>query len=169
MKLFTSVLAGAAALTGAALTTLPAQADAGIGVQIGPLGINIGVDQYRDYCRDYSYRHRNYDDCNRYRFDDDYYSDRGEDYRWQQSHHRRDARYGRDDTDFNVSLGDVVFGYSDGYYDNERRWHDWSNDDERNWYQQNHRQSYYQMQREQDRDSMRRDWREGRRNDWRGN
>ena len=26
----------------------------------------------------------------------------------------------------------VRFGYSDGYYDNERRWHDWRSDDERN-------------------------------------
>jgi hypothetical protein len=101
MKLFASALFGAVALAGAALTTAPAEARSGVAVQIGPGGISIGVDQYRDYCRDYSYRHRYYDNCNRYRFDDAYYSNRGEYYQWNQRHrhhhrHHYDSRYDRD-------------------------------------------------------------------------
>lgn len=75
----------------------------------------------------------------------------------------------RGQTNFSVSLGHVQFGYSDGYYDNGRRWHRWRNDRERNWYQQNYRQSYYHMRRDHDRDRNRRNWRDGHRNDWRGN
>ena len=100
MKFFASVLFGAAALTAAALTTVPAEARSGVAVQIGPGGIVIGVDQYRDNCRDYSYRHRYYDNCNRYSFNDAYYRDRGDDYRWQQRHHRH-HRYDRDDHRWN--------------------------------------------------------------------
>ena len=74
----------------------------------------------------------------------------------------------RGDTSFSISLGNVQFGYSDGYYDNDRRWHNWRDDEERDWYRQNHGQSYYQYDRESDRDQYRRDWREGRRSDWRG-
>lgn len=87
---------------------------------------------------------------------------------------RRDWRDGRradwrggNDVGISVSLGSIVFGYSDGYYDSGRRWHRWRNDDERRWYQQNRRQSYYHMMRDRDRDRNRRDWRDGRRNDWR--
>jgi hypothetical protein len=117
MKTFASVLFGAAALTGAALTTMPAAAD-GVGIQIGPGGISIGVDQYRDNCRDYSYRHRYYDNCNRYRFDDAYYSDRGEDYRWQQEHRNNG---------FN--------GYNNAYGNDDRN--GWSDDQWRQWCQYN--------------------------------
>ena len=78
-----------------------------------------------------------------------------------------DARH-RQSTDFSISLGHVVFGYSDGYYDNNRRWHRWRHNDERNWYRQNRRASYYHMNHSRDRDHNRRDWRNGRRNDWRG-
>jgi hypothetical protein len=74
---------------------------------------------------------------------------------------------GRDDVDFSISLGEAVFGYSDGYYDNRRRWHDWRSDDERRWYERNRRPTYYEMGRYQDRDRYRRDWRDGRRDDWR--
>ena len=87
---------------------------------------------------------------------------------------RRDWRDGRrndwqvvGNSNFSISLGNVVFGYSDGYYDNNRRWHTWRNDNERNWYRQNHGQTYYQLSRDRDRDRYRRDWWEGRRNDWR--
>ena len=77
------------------------------------------------------------------------------------------ARHG-DDANFSISLGNAQFGYSDGYYDNDRRWHNWQDDDERDWYRENHGQTYYQMTRDRDPDRYRRDWRDGRRNDWRG-
>lgn len=70
---------------------------------------------------------------------------------------------------FSVSLGGVVFAYSDGYYDRNRRWHGWRSNAERNWYRQNRRDSYYHMRRDHDRDRNRRDWRDGRRDDWRTN
>jgi hypothetical protein len=115
MKFFASALFGAVALAGAALTTVPAEARGGVVVQIGPGGIAIGVDQYREYCRDYSYRHRYYDHCNRYRFTDAYYVDRGEYYEWNRRHHRRHRHHNHD-------------RYDDRYdydrYDNDRRYDD---------------------------------------------
>jgi len=74
----------------------------------------------------------------------------------------------RGQTNFSITLGNAQFGYHDGYYDNNRRWHRWQNTRQRNWYQQNHGRTYYQMRRNNDRDRYRRDWRQGRRNDWRG-
>ncbi|MEQ1754400.1 MAG: hypothetical protein ABL973_09735 [Micropepsaceae bacterium] len=79
------------------------------------------------------------------------------------SHWRND----RGGVDFSIILGGVVFGYSDGYYDQYRRWHTWRSNDERRWYQQNRRQSYYNMRHNRDRHRGRIDWREGRRQDWR--
>lgn len=76
-------------------------------------------------------------------------------------------RNDRDSTNFAIILGGVMFGYSDGYYDQDRRWHTWRNKDERRWYQQNRRRSYYSMRHNQDRHRGRIDWREGRRQDWR--
>ena len=75
----------------------------------------------------------------------------------------------RAQTNFSITLGNVQFGYHDGYYDNNRRWHRWQNNRQRTWYQQHHGRSYYQMRRNNDRDRYRRDWRNGRRTDWRGN
>lgn len=74
----------------------------------------------------------------------------------------------RGQTGFSISLGNIVFGYSDGYYDPQRRWHKWRNRNERRWYQENHGESYYEMNRRHDNDRHRRDWRDGRRDDWRG-
>jgi hypothetical protein len=69
---------------------------------------------------------------------------------------------------FSITLGNVVFGYSDGYYDQNRRWHTWRNSQERNWYQSNHRGSFYNLRHDRDNDSNRRNWRNGRSQDWRG-
>ena len=77
------------------------------------------------------------------------------------------ARDRGDDIGVTVTFGGAAFGYDDGYYDSDRRWHQWRDDDERAWYEQNNRQTYYRMNRDDDRDDYRRDWREGRRADWR--
>lgn len=69
---------------------------------------------------------------------------------------------------FSISLGNVAIGYSDGYYDQNRRWHRWRNTQERRWYQSNHRDSFYNLRHTRDRDRNRRDWRRGRLQDWRG-
>jgi hypothetical protein len=78
--------------------------------------------------------------------------------------------FARDRTDVTISigLGNAVFGYSDGYYNQDRSWHGWQNDEERNWYRENHGSTYYEMGRQQDNDRNRGDWRDGRRADWRG-
>jgi hypothetical protein len=93
-----------------------------------------------------------------------------------QGDYGNDYRYGNDygpsrrnGVSFSFVLGNVAFGYSDGYYDRNRRWHGWRNNTERNWYQRNHRDSYHHMRRDHDRDHNRRDWRNGRRHDWRNN
>lgn len=80
------------------------------------------------------------------------------------AHDQRD----RDTTTFSIALDGALFGYSDGYYDNNRRWHSWRSHNERAWYRRHHRDSYYHMGRNRDRDRYRRDWRNGRRDDWRG-
>jgi len=67
---------------------------------------------------------------------------------------------------FTISLGDVGMAYSDGYYDQNRRWHRWRNHRERDWYRHNHRDSYFSMTHTRDRDSNHGDWRRGKRNDW---
>ncbi len=73
----------------------------------------------------------------------------------------------RDRVDFSISLGNVVLGYEDGYYDRERRWHRWENRQHRNWYSQNRRDAYFHMRRDRDRDQYRRGWWQGQRSDWR--
>lgn len=75
--------------------------------------------------------------------------------------------YRGDDTYFSIQFGDVVIGYSDGYYDRDRRWHRWRTSNERNWYRRHHRNSYHDIERSRDRDRNRRDWRDGRRDHWR--
>jgi hypothetical protein len=72
----------------------------------------------------------------------------------------------RGNSDFTITLGNAQFGYNDGYYDHDRRWHRWHNRHERDWYQQNHGPSYYHMRRYRDRDHNRREWRNFRRDDW---
>lgn len=66
-----------------------------------------------------------------------------------------------------ITLGNVVFGYSDGYYDQNRRWHRWRNSQEHDWYRQNHSDSYFPVSHTRDRNPYRGDWRKGKRSDWR--
>jgi hypothetical protein len=85
---------------------------------------------------------------------------------------RSDWRYGGGGSygggpDFAIVLGNVVFAYSDGYYDRDRRWHSWRSDEEREWHRRHNARTYYDYRRDRDEDRWRRDWREGRGNDWR--
>jgi hypothetical protein len=79
------------------------------------------------------------------------------------------GRYDKPDASalFEILLGIAVLGYEDGYYDRDRRWHRWRNDNERDWFRQRHRDKYFDVRRDRDRDRNRRDWRNGRRKDWR--
>ena len=158
---------------GVAATALPAAARATVDFSVSLGDVQFGYDDgYYDNDRRW-HDWRNDDERDRYRqsHNDSYYqmshSDDRDTYRrdWREGR-RNDWRNGGEG-DFSVSLGNVVFGYNDGYYDNSRRWHQWRNRNERDWYRQNHSQNYYEMRRYRDRDRNRRDWREGRRNDWR--
>jgi hypothetical protein len=65
---------------------------------------------------------------------------------------------------FSFRMGDVAIGYSDGYYDRDRRWHTWRNAREHRWYRTNYargdwnrgeRRAYYRsMRRDSDRDGI---------------
>jgi len=72
----------------------------------------------------------------------------------------------RDGVTLSFSVGDVAFGYHDGYYDRERRWHRWASDAERDWYREHYGPTYYPVFRDRDRDSYRLAWRTGRRAYW---
>jgi hypothetical protein len=142
-------LIGATCL-GALATTAPAQSAS------KPCCYNNGdyFESSPSTCRRYGGRVVPYEYCGR-----GYYGDRG----------YGPAYGGYDDGDatFSIQLGNIVFAYSDGYYDRDRRWHRWRSDRERNWYRQHRRAYYYGYPRSRDRDRARRDWRDGRRNDWR--
>jgi len=45
---------------------------------------------------------------------------------------------------FSFRVGDVAFGYSDGYYDRDHRWHHWRNAREHRWYRANYADNYRQ-------------------------
>jgi len=65
---------------------------------------------------------------------------------------------------FSFRMGDVAVGYSDGYYDQNRRWHTWRNAREHRWYRSNYarndwnrgerRAAYRAMRRDSDRDGI---------------
>ena len=101
MKTLTSSLLGAAALTAALFATIqPAQARSDVGVYVGPGGIGVNVDRYRDYCRDRIYRHEHWGYCHRYYdrddYDDGYYAPL---YFWFDSYghrHHRDRDWGHE-------------------------------------------------------------------------
>lgn len=54
------------------------------------------------------------------------------------SDHGRDHR----GTSVSFNFGDVAYGYQDGYWDNNRGWHNWRNDGEREYYRNHHRDNY---------------------------
>jgi hypothetical protein len=139
-------LIGATCL-GALATTAPAQADS------KPCCYNNGdyFESSPSTCRKYGGRVVPVEYCGR-----GYYGDRG-----------YDRGYDDGDAYFSIQLGNIVFAYSDGYYDRDRRWHRWRSDRERNWYRQHRRAYYYGYPRSRDRHRARRDWRDGRRDDWR--
>jgi hypothetical protein len=69
----------------------------------------------------------------------------------------------RDAFSFSFNTGDVAIAYSDGYWDNNRRWHKWRNAREAREYRARYRDRYYhdrrdrfanQGWRDQDRDGV---------------
>lgn len=62
-----------------------------------------------------------------------------------------DAR-DRGDAAVSLNFGNVAFAYSDGYWDNNRRWHRWSNANEQRRYQKHHRNRYNNHRHDRDDD-----------------
>ena len=54
---------------------------------------------------------------------------------------------------FSFRVGDVAFGYTDGYYDRSRQWHRWSSR-ERQWYSTHYRTNYRSMRHDRDHDGI---------------
>ena len=58
----------------------------------------------------------------------------------------------RDNGSVSVNFGSVAFGYSDGYWDSGRRWHQWNNDGERQSYRGYQGNHYYDWNHDRDGD-----------------
>lgn len=172
-KLSYGVFTAVSLLAAGAVTTAPAQARDRVDFSVTLGNVEIGyADGYYDDRRRW-HRWNSNDEREWYR----------RNYRDRYFHMRRDRdrdRFRRDwwrgqrsdwrgggGPDFAIVLGNVVFAYSDGYYDRDRRWHPWRSDAEREWYRRNNSRSYYDIRRDRDNDRRRRDWRERRRDDWR--
>ena len=56
-----------------------------------------------------------------------------------------------------VNAGGVAFGYSDGYWDRDRQWHDWKNKEESEHYRAENREHYYDRKHDEDKDKGWRD------------
>lgn len=61
------------------------------------------------------------------------------------------AQIGEVGVSFN--LGDVAFGYQDGYWDRGRHWHNWRNDDEMRSYRNSSGNKYYDWKHDRDPDN----------------
>ncbi len=107
MKPLASLAFGAIALATSIGFAEPAAARGNVGVYIGPGGIGISVDQYRDRCRDGWYSRHHWDRCSRYGNNYGYYDN---------------GYYGN-----GYDNGYYGNGYNNGYYGNGYRYNnDWN-------------------------------------------
>ena len=109
MKPLASLAFGAIALATSIGFAEPAAARGNFGVYIGPGGVGISIDQYRDRCRDGWYSRHHWDHCSRYGnnygYDNGYYkgyyNGYGNGYRynndWNERNRHRHNRHDRDD------------------------------------------------------------------------
>ena len=61
--------------------------------------------------------------------------------------------------DFSISLGNVAFGYSDGYWDRDHHWHAWRNRAESQYYRDHYREHYTEVRHNRDRKDKNQGWR----------
>jgi hypothetical protein len=54
------------------------------------------------------------------------------------------------DVSVGFSAGDVAFAYRDGYYDHDRRWHRWDNDDDSSYYRRHYWRNYHDYDHDRD-------------------
>src|SRR4051794_40312390 len=76
MKIVTGAAMGALTLAATLNFAQPAAARSNVGVYVGPNGIGISVERYREYCRDNYYRERHWDRCNQFYGNSHYYPNR---------------------------------------------------------------------------------------------
>ena len=63
----------------------------------------------------------------------------------------------RDSFAFSFDTGNVMFGYSDGYWDRDRRWHRWRNAREARMFREQYRDRYWHRRHDRERN---RGWRD---------
>src|SRR5579862_511548 len=116
---------------GGACIAAAGPASAGIGISLDFGNVAFGYqDGYWD--RDHHWHHwRNRNEANYYR------NSRGNHYRsYRHDRDGGDGWHGMHDAAINgrpglsVNVGDVAFGYQDGYWDRNHQWHQWQNDQE---------------------------------------
>jgi hypothetical protein len=61
--------------------------------------------------------------------------------------------------DFSISLGNVAFGYSDGYWDRDHNWHAWRNKQESQYYREHNAEHYTAARHNRNRKDKNQGWR----------
>jgi hypothetical protein len=62
-----------------------------------------------------------------------------------------DYDHDQSNSGFSFSFGDVQFGYRDGYWDHQHRWHNWQHPEDRRRYRTEHRSDYHHWDHTRDR------------------
>ena len=87
MKFITSALVGATLVASSLGFADTASARSDVGVYVGPGGVGISVETYRQYCRDEGYRRHHWDRCSRF-YGNGYYYPNAYRYDRDRYHHR---------------------------------------------------------------------------------
>lgn len=140
-KALTGAVVALGVLGAALATQAPAYAQ-GVGVQLDVGNVAFG---YRDGYWDHGHRWhhwRNRDEANYYR------SMQGSQYNdWRHDRDRDGGWHG-----LAINVGDVAFGYQDGYWDRGHQWHQWRNDQEMRDYRNAHGNQYNDYRHDRDHD-----------------
>ena len=64
--------------------------------------------------------------------------------------------------DFSITLGNAAFGYSDGYWDRDHRWHAWRNREEAEYFRTHFGEHYAAFRHDHDRKDRNQGWRNDR-------
>lgn len=160
MKNSLKMLLAASAIFGAGfVATAPASAQVGFSFRAGDVAIG-----YSDGYYDRSNRWHAWRDAREHAWYRSNYRDSYRGFRRDQDRDGVPDRYDRDrDGDGIPNSRDRrpnspwlgAIGYTDGYYDRNRRWHAWRNYRERDWYRVTYRDNYRGYGRDQDRDGVR--------------
>jgi hypothetical protein len=64
--------------------------------------------------------------------------------------------------DFSISVGNVAFGFADGYWDRDHHWRSWRNREEARYFRTRYPEHYNDYRHDRDRRDRRQGWREER-------